>query len=232
MGMTDRWAFGMVGRSQAYMKAIYFAAATMTRKTDYADSFREEQLQHLGDVSLTSVIKGGTETLIIWKAAGGIDVEIETTARAFVVSDIYGNTFALRPSRKGVVYLTLTPSPIYIECRRMELKRIEIASFQLAAHSETVPAGEETSSLRLVGTPPAECVWSLQVGFLNANSTKGSLTMGMNVVVPAHEVVLGEVYEAVLWIRDSSIQGQATGRLASAVYVPIAPVDSERLLLV
>lgn len=238
--MTDRWAFGMVGRSQAYMKAIYFAAATMTRKTDYADTFRQEQLQHLGDVFLTTVIKDGAETLIIWKAAGAVDVEIETTARAFVASDVYGNAFALLPSRKGVVYLTLTQSPVYIDCKRMELKRIEIASFHLAAHHETVSAGQKTSSLRLVGTPPAGCVGALEVGFLSTKSTDGTLTTDMNVVVPAHGVMLGEVYEAVLWIMDSSRQGQARGRLASSVNVRIEANDvgrsshlgSERFLLV
>merc|ERR1712232_22816 len=177
------------------------------------------------DVFLTTAIKDGAETLIIWKAAGAVDVEIETTARAFLAFDVYGNSFGVHPSRKGIVYLTLTQSPIYIDCKRMEVKRVEVARFHLAAHYENVSAGQKTTSLRLVGTPPAGCVGALEVGFLSAKSIDRTLTTDMNVVVPVHGVVLGEVYEAVLWIMDSYRRGQAIGRLSSSVNVRIESDD-------
>ena len=213
--MTDRWEFGMVGRSQAYAKAIYFAAATMIRKTDFAE-FRQEQL--LGDVWLTTSTRDGVETLLVWKAMGAVDVEIETSAQSLTVSDMFGNAFTLKP-RDRKVFLTLTQSPMYIDCKRADLTRVGVATFQLVAHDETVAVGQTTRSFQLQGTAPAGCVGSVQAGFLSANSTERLLTESLNVAVPAHGVVVGEVYESLLWISDPARPERAVGRLASSVNV-------------
>ena len=43
--------------------------------------------------------------------------------------------------------------------------------------------------------------------------------MGANVAVPALGAVLGETFEAVLWLVDAARPGWAAGRLASAIRV-------------
>ena len=218
--MTDRWAFGMAGRNQAYMKAAYFAAAQLVRKVDRAESFAQESLEGLDDAWLTTVYEGGAQSLVIWKAAGAVDLEIETPLASLVVADMFGNAFTLHPMH-GKAFLTLTEAPMYIGCKRADLSRVGTAGFQLAGHAETVAAGATTSSLSLRGVPPAGCAGVVQAGFLSANSSvpAGALGVGANVVVPASGAVLGETFEAVLWLVDAARPGAAVGRLASAIRV-------------
>ena len=199
----------------------------MVRKVDRAESFVQEQLVDLGDAWLTTMTDdSGQNSLMMWKSAGAVDIEIETTLHELLIADLYGNAFRLFPDHKGMVYLTLTQSPFYINCTRAELKRVAVASFQLAAHNETVVAGQNTSGLRLGGALPDSCTGVVQVGFLTANSSTGTLATGMDVTVPANVIVLDEVYEAVLWLMNTPTaslmqpkEQHAAGRLASSIRV-------------
>eukprot|EP01047_Picozoa_sp_COSAG01_P006446 COSAG01_NODE_233_length_20982_cov_14.774458_5_plen_1039_part_00 len=227
--MTDRWEFGMVGRSQAYAKAIYFAAAAMIRRIDYAENLAQEQLRQLGDdVWLTVVTKDGAESLILWKARQAIDIEIKTST-TLDVSDIYGNTFSLHPGRDGRVYLTLTQSPLYIACSRIELGSVQLSSFQLISHRETVPVGQKTTSFGLTGTGWPSCSAVLQAGFLSTNTTSAKLAENMNILVPTDSVVVGEVYTSVLWLVN---EGKPIGRLSSSLNVTLGDQQHNRTLSV
>ena len=59
--------------------------------------------------------------------------------------------------------------------------------------------------------PPAGCAGVVQAGFLSANTSvpAGALGVGANVVVPASGAVLGETFEAVLWLADAARPGWA-----------------------
>lgn len=221
--MTERWAFGMVGPNQAYPKAIYFAAATMARNTDFAETVRQEKL--LDNVFLTTTVRDGTETLLIWKACNttdykttvcAVDVQIEVKDGPILAEDLYGNPFSL-DTVDGKAFVTITQTPLYIMRQRADVT-ISKAAFQLVSHEETIAAGTNTTSLSLSGDVPAACTSGvLLAGFLGANSTAGSLTAahGMNVLVPA-DTLIDEVFDAVLWLKAGA---QVVGRLLSEVQV-------------
>jgi len=220
--MTDRWSYGMVGRSHAYMKAIYFAVATMARNTDFAETVRQEKL--LDDVFLTTVARGGTETLLIYKAAGAVDVQIEVENDGPIsAEDIFGNRFSLEPV-DGKAFFTITQSPLYIMRKRADVT-ISKAAFQLVSHAESISVGAKTASLRLSGDVTTACTSGVvQAGFLSENSTAGSPTgaQGMNVLVSA-DAVANEVYDAVLWLKVGT---GVVGRLMSAITIVTMPTAS------
>lgn len=213
--MCDRWSYGMIGANQAYPKALFFSVAAMTRNTDFSETVRQENLLDVDkDVWLTTFSRAGTETLLIYKSAGAIDIQITVKGISPVsAEDIYGNRFSLSPT-DGKVFVTVTQSPLYIMRQRDDVS-IDKATFRLASHAETVSVGAKTTSLSLSGPVPAALTAGLlQAGFLSANSSS-TLGQGMNVVVQP-DTIATEYYDAVLWLKAGA---QVVGRLMSVVFV-------------
>eukprot|EP00666_Eupelagonemidae_sp_cell4sb_P002373 gene2373-20603_t len=153
--MLDRWSYGMMGANQAYPKALLFSVAAMTRNTDFSETVRQENLADVDkDVWLTVFSRAGIETLLIWKDAGAVDVQITVKGDGPVFAeDIYGNRFSL-DSVDGKVFATVTQSPLYIMRQSADVA-ISKAAFQLASHAETVAVGKQTKSLSFSGDVPA-----------------------------------------------------------------------------
>lgn len=218
--MCDRWSYGMVDASQRHPKAFLFSVATMARNTDFSETIRQENLLDT-DVWLTTFSRAGTETLLIYKAAGAVDVQIAVKDNTpVVVEDVYGNRFSL-DLIDGKAFLTITQSPLYIMRQRTDVT-ISNATFHLVSHAETVTAGAVTTSLSLTGTVPSALTSGvLQAGFLSTNST-GTLGQGMNAVVQL-DAMVNEWYDAVLWLKAGT---QVVGRLLSVVYTPLVATSS------
>jgi len=204
--MTNRWAFGIVGRNSEYLKAAYFSAAALIRNTDFADSFSQEKC--LDDLYVTRVIRNEKEKLVVWKASGAVDIQIETR-HAIVFEDIYGNPFTLHPV-DGKVYLTVNETPLYVMCPRSEIT-ITKADFGLNSHSENAKLGISTLSMQIDGNVPDKLTGEIQSGMLQVNSSAG-----MD-VVPDEKTIVGETYETLLWLRDET--GLEVGRLISEITV-------------
>ncbi len=134
--ITDRWFHGFVGPDSRSLKSAYFSAAACVRNTDYSDVLGQERL--LDDLYLTSFLREGDETQVLWKGSGSVDLEISTSS-PLAGEDLYGNPFTLTP-RGGKVWLTVTGDAIYLKCPRDAIE-IAKAGFALSPQSVRVEPG-------------------------------------------------------------------------------------------